>query len=167
MQKTHGLTKMQYYMCLFGSGYNFVGGPGEANHKTFVKDTGNNTQIRINSFVSQCVTRYYETLILDLAKIISDKTEMRGYERIVRQPLSQEKTHLLGRFCIDCTGDSLECDWVRNDARRPKCQVSDRFEKTLIDHMKTHCRRRTFTLYVYIGCQLHLENRVETFCATL
>ena len=28
LPKTHGLTKMQYYMCLFGCAINFFGGPG-------------------------------------------------------------------------------------------------------------------------------------------
>jgi hypothetical protein len=35
--KMHGMTKMQSYIQLFGSGINFYGGPGEAAHKTFVK----------------------------------------------------------------------------------------------------------------------------------
>ena len=35
--KLHGLTKVQYYMCLFGSAMNFYGGAGEASHKIFVK----------------------------------------------------------------------------------------------------------------------------------
>ena len=43
LPKLHGLTKMQYYMCLFGSGINFYGGPGELHHKNIVKDTGKNT----------------------------------------------------------------------------------------------------------------------------
>ena len=31
--KFHGMTKMQTYMTLFGSGINIYGGPGEAAHK--------------------------------------------------------------------------------------------------------------------------------------
>ncbi|KAL7529347.1 hypothetical protein ACHAWF_002949, partial [Thalassiosira exigua] len=46
--KMHGLTKMQHYISLFGSGINFFGGPGESCHKKLVKDTGNNTQKRID-----------------------------------------------------------------------------------------------------------------------
>ncbi len=38
--KMHGITKMQEYIKLFGSGMNFYGGPGEAAHKTFVKSAG-------------------------------------------------------------------------------------------------------------------------------
>jgi hypothetical protein len=36
----HGMTKMQSYIKLFGSGMNFYGGPGEAAHKIFVKSAG-------------------------------------------------------------------------------------------------------------------------------
>jgi hypothetical protein len=36
----HGMTKMQFYIQLFGSGMNFYGGPDEAAHKTFVKSAG-------------------------------------------------------------------------------------------------------------------------------
>jgi hypothetical protein len=32
--KFHGMTKMQYYMCLFGSAMIFYGGPGESSHDT-------------------------------------------------------------------------------------------------------------------------------------
>jgi hypothetical protein len=38
--KMHGMTKMQTYITLFGSGINFYGGPCEAAHKTFVKAAG-------------------------------------------------------------------------------------------------------------------------------
>jgi hypothetical protein len=33
----HGITKMQEYMKLFGSGINFYGGPGESAHKYLLK----------------------------------------------------------------------------------------------------------------------------------
>jgi hypothetical protein len=38
--KMHGITKMQSYIKLFGSGIHFYGGPGEATHKTFVTSAG-------------------------------------------------------------------------------------------------------------------------------
>jgi hypothetical protein len=40
----HGITKMQEYMTLFGSGINFYGGPGESAHKQFIKIPGQRTQ---------------------------------------------------------------------------------------------------------------------------
>jgi hypothetical protein len=65
--KMHAVPKFKDYMILFGSAINFFGGIGECNHKTFVKDTGCNTQKRINSFTLQVATRYYESMILDIA----------------------------------------------------------------------------------------------------
>ena len=55
----HGMTKMQEYMKLFGSGMNFYGGPGESAHKTFVKMAGQKTQRRVNEFAKQTANQYY------------------------------------------------------------------------------------------------------------
>ena len=57
--KMHGMTKMQTYMTLFGSGINFYGGPGKAAHKTFVKSAGQKTQRRISEFAQQTAYQYY------------------------------------------------------------------------------------------------------------
>ena len=57
--KMHGMTKMQTYMTLFGSGINFYGGPGEAAHKTFVKAAGLKTQRRVSEFAKQTAYQYY------------------------------------------------------------------------------------------------------------
>jgi hypothetical protein len=65
--KMHALTKFLDYMILFGSAINFFGGFDECNHKKFVKDTGCNTQKRINTFTTQRATRYYESMIFNLA----------------------------------------------------------------------------------------------------
>ena len=82
----HALPKFVDYMILFGSAINVFGGIGECNHKTFVKDTGSNTQKRINSFTLQVATCYYESMILDIANIlknnrISTKFEYVGMSR--------------------------------------------------------------------------------------
>ena len=55
--KMHGLTKVQYYMCLYGSAINFYGGPGEASHKSFVKAPGARTQRRVGEFATQTAER--------------------------------------------------------------------------------------------------------------
>ena len=129
LQKIHGLTKMQYYMRLFGSGFNFFGGPGEASHKKFVKDTGNNTQMRIDSFVSQCAQRYYETLILDLAKIASDKIKHHGYEHVETCTTRTSDNAMLGKFSINYAHGKIRCRWMKTDKSRHKCSVHHKFEK--------------------------------------
>jgi hypothetical protein len=66
-QKMHALTKFVDYMILFGRTINFFGGIGECNHKKFVKDTRCNTQKRINTFTTQYTTRYYGSMIFNMA----------------------------------------------------------------------------------------------------
>ena len=68
LPKFHGMTKMQYYMCLFGSGMNFYGGPGESAHKYFVKAPGDNTQRRVCEFAKKIANIIYECMIFEIAK---------------------------------------------------------------------------------------------------
>ena len=82
LPKTHGLTKMQFYMCLFGNAINFYGGPEETNCKLFVKDTGNNTQGRVDSFSLQCAKRCCETMMFNIAKSSSDARIAKKYEQV-------------------------------------------------------------------------------------
>ena len=63
--KLHGLTKVQYYMCLFGSAINFYGGPGEASHKSFVKAPGTKTQRRVGEFATQTAGQYYSIMAVN------------------------------------------------------------------------------------------------------
>jgi len=80
--KHHGMTKMQYYMCLFGSGMNFFGGPGESHHKTFMKAPGKNTQRRVGEFAKQVSIRVYESMLIDIAKSCVDNYEDEEYEEV-------------------------------------------------------------------------------------
>ena len=65
----------------FGSASNFFGGVGESNHKTFVNDTGNNTQQRANNFTSQIALRYYERMVCDIAdKVLVQRIQSQYYE---------------------------------------------------------------------------------------
>ncbi len=59
----HGITKMQDYMTLFGSGINFYGGPGESAHKQFIKIPGQRTQQRVSEFAQQTSLQYYNILV--------------------------------------------------------------------------------------------------------
>merc|ERR1712086_594863 len=75
LPKTHGLTKMQTYIILFGSAINFYGGIGESNHKDFVKDTATITQKRGNVFTSQCAYYCYETLVVGMVDTLITKND--------------------------------------------------------------------------------------------
>jgi hypothetical protein len=63
LPKMHGITKMQEYMKLFGSGINFYGGPGESAHKQFINISGQRTQRRVSEFAQQTALQYYNMLV--------------------------------------------------------------------------------------------------------
>jgi hypothetical protein len=65
--KMHGMTKMQEYMTLFGSGINFYGGPGESAHKQFIKIPGQRTQRRVSEFAQQTALQYHNMLVSSYA----------------------------------------------------------------------------------------------------
>jgi len=65
--KMHGITKMQDYIKLFGSGINFYGGPGELAHKQFIKIPGQKTQCRVGEFAKQTALQYYHMLVSSYA----------------------------------------------------------------------------------------------------
>ncbi len=65
--KMHGITKMQDYIKLFGSGINFYGGPGKSAHKQFIKIPGQRTQRRVGEFAKQTALQYYYMLVSSYA----------------------------------------------------------------------------------------------------
>jgi hypothetical protein len=67
LPKMYGMTKMQEYMKLFGSGINFYGGPGESAHKQFIKIPGQRTQRRVGEFAQQTALQYHDMLVSSYA----------------------------------------------------------------------------------------------------
>ncbi len=65
--KMHGMTNMQSYIKLFGSGINFYSGPGEAAHKTFVQSAGQKSQRRVSKFAQQTAHQYYNMTLSSCA----------------------------------------------------------------------------------------------------
>jgi hypothetical protein len=59
----HGITEMQEYMKLFGSGINYYGGPGESAHKQVIKIPGQRTQHRVSEFAQQTALQYYNMVV--------------------------------------------------------------------------------------------------------
>jgi hypothetical protein len=88
--KMHGMTKMQSYIKLFGSGMNFYGGLGEASHKTFVKAAGQKSQRQVSKFAQQTAHQYYNMMLSTHAMQYitedSNRCEQAGTEYVV-QPL--------------------------------------------------------------------------------
>jgi hypothetical protein len=63
LPKMHGMTKMQTYIKLYGSGIHFYGGPGKAAHKTYVKSAGQKTQRRLSEFAQHTANQYYNMIL--------------------------------------------------------------------------------------------------------
>ena len=64
ISKFHGMTKLQYHMCLFGRPMNSYGGLGESSYEYFVKAPGDKTERRVHEFARQIAKRIYECMIL-------------------------------------------------------------------------------------------------------
>jgi hypothetical protein len=62
----HGITKIQEYMKIFGSGINFHGGPGESAPKQYIKIPGQRTQRRVSEFAQQTALQYYIPVMLHM-----------------------------------------------------------------------------------------------------
>ena len=108
--KMHGLTKMQHYITLFGSGINFFGGPGESFHKKFVKDTGNNTQKRVDEFNTQISTRCYERMVLDHAMQVHEKNQSANFTPQKAHLKNGEQYEMEGSYWMqfkDMNGEEL------------------------------------------------------------
>ena len=140
LPKMHGLTKMQYFMCLYGSGINFFGGPGESNHKKFVKDTGNNTQCRIDSFCSQVALRFYETSLFEIAKAAADKLDSERYRRVGKENDSVNM-NMSGRYRLIVHGltpagnvEGYHCRWDVDNHKKNECDIHNDFLNTVCKH---------------------------------
>ena len=143
LPKFHGMTKMQYYMCLFGSGMNFYGGPGESAHKYFVKGPGDNTQRRIHDFAKQISNRVYECMIFEVAKekLHSEDAE---YELIGQNSNEEfgELSDVGGDDCELIGKYLLKITHINDDEETGKCEIEWKYQ----NKTKNHHASMTFIL---------------------
>ncbi len=116
--KMHGMTKMQSYIKLFGSGMNFYEGSGEAAHKTFVKSAGQKTQRRLSKFDQQTAHKYYNMMLSTHAmQYVTEDSNclvQAGTEHVARQQYTDTDgdnnvaIHLSGQYELEVTPEVLE-----------------------------------------------------------
>jgi hypothetical protein len=114
----HGMTQMQSYIKLFGSGMNFYGGPGEAAHRTFVKKAGQKTQRRLSKFAQQTAHQYYNMMLSTHAmQHVTEDSNHRtqaGTEHVAQQQYTDTDgednvtIHLSGQYELEVTPEVLE-----------------------------------------------------------
>jgi len=101
--KMHGMTKIQFYITLYGCAMNFFGGPGESSHKQFVKAPGLKTQRRVCEFACQTAKQYHHVMIAKHALTCLNMTVSSKHDDVVIS--NSEKTIMEGKYCIDLTED--------------------------------------------------------------
>ena len=155
--KHHGMTKMQYYMMLFGSGINFFGGPGESHHKWFVKYPGNNTQRRVREFAKQVANRMYEAMILNAGRNAMRKEDDKEYERVEMHHENEiEEQVLYGRYYLEITSVrkghcSSNLQWASKNKRK-SATGKHSLREDLLEIIYDEVRSRKLTLpYMLTG----------------
>jgi len=128
LPKMHGMTKMQEYITLFGSGINFFGGPGESAHKQFIKIPGQRTQRRVGEFAQQTAIQYHNMLVSSYAaeECIFEMSSRKQYGEEDDQSTSQPgdvSISLTGRYEFVVTEEVLQ-----NMARQKTVRVKWKFD---------------------------------------
>ena len=103
------MTKIQYYMELFGSAINFFGGPGESSHKEFVKAPGLKTQRRVSEFAVQTAKQYHHVMITRHANTCMSLRQIN--QRVGDQREKREQIIMEGKYTIN-TNTYL---WEKNE----------------------------------------------------
>lgn len=157
--KSHGLTKFQKYIKLFGSASNFFGGVGESNHKKFVKDTGNNTQKRAHNFTSQIATRYYERMVHDIAEEALSQRNNLEYDVVQCDIISYPIMEGIYKLTLDINGTDFS---IRKSANN---KLSVKFVEAMVRFISKYEGPSTITITGYTVCKLDLDGRPEIFRA--
>jgi hypothetical protein len=162
LPKLHGLTKFVMFMKSFGSASIFFGGVGESNHKSFVKDTDNNTQQRACNFNSQIALRYYKRMVCDIA-----------HQALVQRNKSQYNTHPIicmsypvmeGKYklTLNINGSDFT-DPIISDGKRIHVKFVKAMDSFVFEH---DSQSRQYNINGYTACKLQLDGRDEIFHAT-
>jgi hypothetical protein len=166
LPKTHGLTKMQTFMILFGSAINFYGGIGESNHKDYVKDTGTITQKRGKLFTSQCAHHCYETLVVGLVDTLITRNDSLMFTN-PDKTVCRKRNNWQGEYRVAVTNigihQSVDCCWTASKKQKEKCF----FDKLILQNISTHLIDLGWTdsygLLGYTEMTLFLDGRYEQF----
>ena len=159
----HALTKFVDYVILFGSAISFFGGIGECNHKNFVKDTGCNTKKIINTFTTQCATRYYESMIFDLAtQFISRRNKCLLV--LLKNARNNQFPVMEGKYVLTFKG--LTRDGVFDHAATVRrTDLTDRWVQAIALHAAKNEYCEDYLVRGYTACKLLLDGRQEIFRA--
>ena len=162
--KMHAVPKFVDYIIDFGCAINFFGGIGECNHKTFVKDTGCNTQKRINSFTSQVASRYYESMILEVANKHKNNRISTQFEYVGTSCERNRGATMEGKYIL--TISELSVNGVFSSFSTKKhTNLPTKFVQAVSLHAGKFYHSPTYTVVGYTACKMPIQGRQEIFRA--
>ncbi len=129
-----------------------------------MKDTGCNTQKRINSFTSQVATRYYKSMILDVANKhknnrISTKFGYVGTSRECNRGPIMEGEYILTISDMRTNGIFSTFSTHKNTKLRTK------FVQAVSLHTAKYYHKSTYTVVGYTACKMQIQGRDKIFRA--
>ena len=151
----HGMTKMQMYMILFGSGINFYGGLGELAHKIFIKIPGRRTQRRVSEFAQQAALQYYNMLVSGYATEGCHKNNHKQVGEVGRDTSQTNRNsedieiELSGKYEFTVThnllqrmehAQKLSVTWTYNDKKSTGGNGKDNLSKGLVQVLHRRLR---------------------------
>jgi len=172
LQKTHGLILIpRRYMRKLGSAVNFHGGPGETNHKKFVKDAGNNTQGRPNCFSSQAAQRCYETYVYEYGKEHLNRSSRSGRYKVITSDKVELPAKGEGKYIVEVyENNDYHSYWYWKTKRLGAgkyvhCEVPAKFVRTVTKFIRNTGHDGDFVVEGFTCVKLELEGRDEIFRA--
>ncbi|KAL7546841.1 hypothetical protein ACHAWF_010169 [Thalassiosira exigua] len=150
-------------MTLYGSAINFFGGPGESFHKKFAKDTGHNTQLRIDEFTPQIAKRCHETMVLELAQSVHQQRES---ERYISNPKGKKQQGILPWRVNDLwfLGKHGLYDVRRRHIYKGEIDIPLRFYQGIIKHVFENTKNIEDVSFIgYTSAKVHLDDRDVIF----
>jgi len=151
--KYHAMTKIQYYIMLFGSAMNFFGGPREAAHKVFVKAPGQKTQQRIGEFAVQTAAQYSDMMVkknamrllnCEESKLFRQSDNCDTMDQNQTQPFSDDddlSVRLCGKYMFNVTVEVLNkmkvnhdihVTWMTDNKKRKRLSKTFCLDKDLV-----------------------------------
>jgi hypothetical protein len=166
LPKVHGLTQMQEFIILFGSGSNFDTDTGESNHQMFVKDTGTITQKRKDRFVEQTAHHFYQHLVVKIAASSVDSMEKLMFETPDKK-CSKNRNKWQGEYSVVVTNmgihQQVQCVWSAGRKKKEMCAVSENISRFMSTHLIDLGWTQDYTYLAYTEMMLHVDNRYEQF----
>ena len=167
LPKNHGLSKMQWFMCKYGSGINYYGGPVECDHKELFKKPIRNGNKQIGTMASQTAKRMYETYLFNnVMETVKLRERMRYRSR--NSSKSQLDIKLTGEYIVVVHGRLIlqghSCRWTwPSKQRKTPFHVDKVAIKAICQFIYDQDWHSGFEVKGYTYCKMVVDGSPENF----